>query len=495
MSTRTRVLSGLAVAAVALGLTGAAIAVVLRALDSAAPSAELRQPRERILAVPVGTLSAETVTPTMTAYGRIVSGRSLEVRSAVAGPLVWLADGFRDGGTIAAGEVMFRIDPARLETAVALAESDLAEAEAELARARSAVVLARLDAEAAEAQVDLRREALTRQEGLVARDVGRIADLETAALAHAAATQTAIGRQQAVAAEEARIAQGEITVERRRIALLEARRALGETTVTAPFDGLMTSSAATLGRQVSVGERLGVLIDPADLEVSFRLTGTQYDRLLDETRRLRPLEVTLVLQTWRVTHEVTAVLDRVGAETGEGQVGRIVHARLVDPDPTAVRPGDFVTVRITEPPIKGVVAIPAAAATPDGRILLIGEGNRLEEVGATILRHQGDGLIVTGVPLGRDFVLARALQLGPGIRVDPVRAAPPTEPDATEPPPPAPAADTIRLDDARRAALIAFVEASETMRPENRERFLKELRQPEVPRATVERFEARMEGQ
>ncbi len=493
MKTRERVLSGLVIAALALSMTGAAIGIVLRALDSPTPSAELRQPRERVLAVPVGTLVAETLSPVMTSYGRITSGRSLEVRSSVAGPLVSLASGFRDGGTINAGEVMFAIDPARLETAVALAESDLAEAEAELSRTRAALVLARLDAQAAQEQLDLRAETLARQQGLAERDVGRIADLEAAALAHAAATQTAIGRQQAVAAEEARIAQAEIAVERRRIALQEAQRALGETSVAAPFDGLISASTATLGRLVSAGERLGVLIDPGELEVSFRLTATQYSRLLDDQRRLRPLEVTLALQTWRLTYEFTAVLDRVGAETGEGQVGRVVHARLVNPDPTMVQPGDFVTIRIPEPPLSDVVQIPAAAATPDGRILVIGEGNRLEEVQATILRHPGDMLIVTDVPLGRDYVLARALQLGPGLRVEPVRPALSEEP--AMPAVPAAPADTILLDDYRRAALIAFIEANESMRPETRERVLNELRQPEVPRATVERFEARMEEQ
>lgn len=479
--------------ALALSMTGAAIGTLMRALDSPRPAAELRQPRERVLAVPVGTLRAETLSPVMTSYGRVASGRSLEVRSAVAGQLVWLAEGFRDGGAIAAGEAMFEIDPARLETAVALAESDLAEAEAELSQTRAALVLARLDAEAAQDQLGLRAETLARQRGLVEREVGRIADLEAAALAHAAATQTAIGRQQVVAAEEARIAQAEIAVDRRRIALQEARRALGETSVAAPFDGVMTASTATLGRLLSAGERLGVLIDPTELEVSFRLTATQYSRLLDEARRLRPLEVTLVFQTWRLTHEFTAVLDRVGAETGEGQVGRMIHARLIDPDPTLVQPGDFVTIRIAEPPLADVVQLPAAAATHDGRILLIGEGNRLEEVQAEILRYQGDMLIVTNVPLGRDYVLARALQLGPGLRVEPVRPAAPEE-AAERPLAPTPA-DTLLLDDERRAAMIAFIEGNESMRPETRERVLNELRRPEVPRATVERFEARMAEQ
>ena len=93
----------------------------------------------------------------------------------------------------------------------------------------------------------------------------------------------------------------------------------------------------------------------------------------------------------------------------------------------------------------------------------------------------------------------RALQLGPGIQVTPVAPVSAdtaaagsdqtTEPEATEP-------EMIALDDARRAAIVAFIEASETMKPEKRSEWLAELAQPEVSRATVEKFEAKIaEGQ
>jgi hypothetical protein len=266
--------------------------------------------------------------------------------------------------------------------------------------------------------------------------------------------------------------------------------------MVAPFSGVITASDAALGRLVSANERLGILIDPRELEVSFRVTNTQFGRLLDDQGRLRRAEIALLLQTWRSTQEFRAVIDRADGEVGEGQVGRLVHARLLDPDPATVRPGDFVTVRVPERPLRDVVRIPATAVTPDGRILLIGEGNRLEEVQATVLRQQGDFLIVTDVPVGRDYVLVRALQLGPGLRVEPV--APPREADVLSGEAVGEEGagdDMIALDDARRAALIAFIEANDQMRAETRTRVLDELSQPEVPRATVERFEARMAEQ
>lgn len=488
---------GMAIGGAALALFLAAGGVAYRAWqDAGAGAADTRTPRERTYAVEVATLEAVTATPVVTAFGRLTSGRMLELRSSLSGQLIELSTAFRNGGTVAQGELLYRIDPARLETALALAETDVREAEAGLGEARAALELARLEANAAREQLDLRDQALLRQQDLRARGVATEADLETATLARAAAQQTLINRQQLVAGDEARVAQAEITLARREIARAEARRALGEASVTAPFPGVLAEVTAVEGRLVAANEKLAVLLDPTDIEVAFRVTSNQFARMLNDKGELRQADMIVEVQRGRQVTELPARLDRASAEIADDKVGRLVFAKLIDPDPNFVQPGDFVTVRIPERPMEGVASIPAAAATTDGRILLIGEGNRLEEVQATLLRHQDNTLIVTEVPFGRQYVKARALQLGPGIQVTPVEpagagaaAAGATASQAAEP-------DTIALDDERRAAIVAFIEASEKMKPEKRAQFLEELSRPEVPRATVERFEAMIaEGQ
>ena len=491
MGTYSRTLFGLAVGGMTCAVLAAAGGQIYHAYQSAgsAPS-NVRTPREQVYSVAVGTLTAETVTPVITAYGRLASGRTLEVRSSVPGILVGLSDNFRDGGSVAAGEVLFQIDPSRLETALALAETDLVEANAAQGEARAALELARLEAAASKEQFDLRDQALARQQGLRDRGVATDADVEASVLARAAAQQTLISRQQFVAGAEARVAQATIVITRREIALTEARRALQEATVAAPFAGTMMDADAVLGRLVSTNDKLAEIIDPTEIEVAFRVTNTQFSRLLNDQNALRKTEVTLISQSGRAVHEITAKVDRVGGDVGDDQVGRLVYARLVDPDTTLVRPGDFVTVQIPERPLSDVARIPATAATADGRMLLIGDGGRLEEIQAQLLRQQGDDLIVSGVPFGRQYVIARALQLGPGIQVQPIM--PGAQADTAA----APAEQaTIALDDARRAALIAFVEASEAMKPDARARALEELNRPEVPIATVEKFEAKMAEQ
>lgn len=387
MGTFSRTFFGLLVGGVTSAVLIAAVGQVYHAYSNADQAAtSLRTPREQVYSVAVATLTPATVTPIITAYGRLSSGRSLEVRSSVPGVLVGLSENFRDGGSVSAGEVLFQIDPARLKTALALAETDLLEANAAQAEAKAALELAKLEAEAARTQFDLRDQALARQQGLSDRGVTTDAVVEGAVLARAAAEQTLISRQQAVAGAEARVAQAAILIARREIALTEARRMLDEATVAAPFAGTVMDADAVLGRLVSTNEKLAEIIDPTDIEVAFRVTNTQYTRLLNDQNALRKTEVTLIAQSGKAVHEITAKVDRVGGDVGDNQVGRLVYARLVDPDTTLVLPGDFVTVQIPERPLSEVARIPATAATADGRLLLIAEGNKLEEVQAQLLR-------------------------------------------------------------------------------------------------------------
>lgn len=491
MRTGNRTLSGLLITGVSLALLLVAAGQFYRSWQDGAPPMATKTPRERAFAVEVGTLEPQTIAPVITAYGHLLSGRSLELRSAAPGPLIELNENFRDGGRVVAGEVLFRIDPARLNSARALSESNVAEAEADIIQARAALELARLEANAADTQLGLRDAALARQQSLRERGVATEADVEAAVLARAAAEQTLINRRQIVAGDEARVAQALIALERQKAALDDAIRAVQEATVTAPFAGVISAPTAVAGRLVTANEMLGTLIDPTDIEVAFRVTNAQFSRLLNGAGELRKAEARVEIRTGRNTTETPAALVRAGAEVGDGQVGRLVYARLEKPDPTLVQPGDFVTVHLSERPLDGVAVVPSTAVSADGRILLIGDGNRLEEVQATPVRRQADSLIITDVPMGRQYVRIRALQLGAGIQVQPVTPAP-VGAGAAANEAAAAAPTTIALEEDRRAAIIAFIEASQQMKPEMRAKFLEELSRPEVPIATVEKFEAKI---
>lgn len=442
----------------------------------------LAAPAERVFAVDIREIRAGEARPVISAFGEISSWRTLDLRAAAGGRIVELAETFRDGAEVKAGDVLARIDPQEYEARVADADVALREAEADLAEARQAVVISRLEAESAETQRALRESGAARRRDLARLGISTSAELEEAEMSLAAAEQALASRRQATISAEIRIDRALLTLDRARIALEEARRTLADTVIRAPFDGVVSDVAVVLGGLVAPNERLGALIDPAALEAAFRVTNAQFARLTDDAGRLveRPVAVSLPLEGAPVS--TTGVIERAGAVVGAGETGRLVYARLDLSGATLFRPGDFVSVRVEEPPLADVATIPATAANEAGELLLVDGESRLRPLLVTILRRQGDDLIVSGAPDGALYVAARAPQLGPGVLVKPL------EGEA------APRLGFIDLDPERQRRLIRFVETAPPDPEEDpaRARTLEALKSGRAPAAMVEEIETRM---
>lgn len=446
-----------------------------------------RPVRERVFAATVVPVTLGRVAPELQVYGEVRSRRTLDIRAPRAGRIVWLAEGFEDGAEVAAGAPLLRLDPADAAAARALALADRARAEADARDAARGLALAQDELGSARSQASLRRAAVDRQRALRDRGIGSDAAMETAELALQAAEQAVLSRRQAVVSAEARVDQAAVTLDRLAITLAEADRALAETEITAGFAGRLSGVAVVQGGLVGQNERLGQIIDPAQLEVAIRLSTAQYNRLLgpDGALRLDPVQVALDVMGTEIVAQ--GRLARSAAAVGAGQAGRLVYATL-DEAP-GFRPGDFVTVRMAEPVLDRVVMLPASALGPDGTVLALGPDDRLETLTAVLERRQGDNVILGGASLdGREIVVERSPLLGAGIKVRPVRpegaaeAAAPTGPEFVE------------LTAERRAALIAAVQGNARIPKEARDRILAQLAQDRVPAQVVERIESRMGG-
>lgn len=433
--------------------------------------------RARAQAVNVVDYVARTETPQLVVFGELRSLRTLELRATVGGTVIEVSPDFVEGGAVEAGELLVRIDPAEAEAALARARTALEDAGAELRDAERGLALARDDLAAAQEQASLRARALARQQDLSGRGVGTEAAVETAELAASSAQATVLSRRRALAEAEARIDKARTRLRRSRIDVQEAERTRADTDIRAAFDGVLADVAVVEGGRVAPNERLAQLVDPGRLEAAFRLSTSDYARLLDDSGALMPAPVVAQLDGGGVALTATGRISRESAEVGEGRTGRRVFAVL--DDARGFRPGDFVTIRIAEPPLDGVARLPATAVAADGTVLVLGEGDRLETARVDVLRRQGDDVLVRAPDLdGRTLVAQRSPLLGEGIEVRPVRR----EGDA---------AALLPLDADRRARLVAFVEAS-AMDAAEKGRLLSELSREAVPAATVARLEARM---
>ncbi len=479
-----RSLVGLFLVSVTLGILAYAGQMVSSAIEARmSEEAPSRPARERVFAVNTVTVAPETITPVMMVFGEVRSRRTLELRASAGGTIIELSENFEDGGAVEAGELLLTIDPNNAESALATTETSLAEARATLQEAQQAVGLARDDVAAAEEQLELREQALARQRDLVTRGVGTEAAVETAALASSSARQSLVSRRQALATAEARVNAAETALRRQDIAVEEARRRLAETEIYAEFSGTLSEVSVVEGGLVQTNEQLASLIDPDALEVAFRVSTTQYARLLDEDGQLRQADVKVSLDVLGTDLTASGSISRVSAAVGEGQTGRQIFARLSSAP--GFRPGDFVTVEIEEQPLERVALLPATAVDASGTVLVIGEEDRLREAQTEVLRRQGDAVIVPARGLvGEQVVAERTPLLGAGIKVRPTAPAgeAPEEPELLE------------LTEERRAKLVAFVEGNQFMPDAAKQRVLAQLGQDRVPARVVERIESRIGG-
>ncbi|MGB3409314.1 MAG: HlyD family efflux transporter periplasmic adaptor subunit, partial [Jannaschia sp.] len=410
-----RSLVALFLAALTAGLLGWAVQITVSAvatLEEDEPGG--RTARERVLAANVVTAEAERIAPILTAFGEVQARSVLELRAPVAGRVVELADGFEEGGSVTEGQVLLRIDPADAESALAVARADLSGAEAEARDAARNLDLARAELAGAEAQRDLQTLALQRQIDLTARGVGAAAAREAAELALANAEQTILTRRGAIAQAETRVDSAALAIDRARIALAQAERNVADRTLTAAFTGQVSDVSVLRGGLVGANEQVATLIDPADLEVAFRLSASEHARLLDGAGNLVGAEITAVLDVLGLDIETRGRITREASAVGEGLTGRLVFARL--DGARGFRPGDFVRVTVEEPALDRAIRLPATALSAQNRVLVLGEEDRLDEIAITLLRRQGDDVLVRGDIAGRDVVAERTPVLGAGIR-------------------------------------------------------------------------------
>lgn len=481
-------LTGLLLLAITLALLIFAGALVRDALvERMNREPRVPQQRERVFTVTVERAEPATIAPVLTAFGEVASRRTLDLRAASSGKVIELSENFQEGGQVNKGDVLLRIDPVDARASLDRTETDLSDALAEQREAARALDLAQDELDAAQEQAELRARAAQRQKDLVKRGVGTTTASETAELAASAAQQAVLTRRQALSQAQARVDQAQSRVTRATIARDEAQRRLDDTVLRAAFDGTLAGVSLVAGGLVTQNERLAQLVDGHALEVALRISTQQYARLLDDSGELAPLPVTITLSVLGADLTANGHLSRDSAAVGAGQTGRLIFARI--DTARGFKPGDFVTVSVAEPALENVIRLPARAMSADGTVLVLGADDRLEMIPVTLLRRQGDDILVRGQGLaGREVVRERSPLLGTGIKVKPLRdletgaGIDPAEPEMLD------------LSEDRRAKLVAFVEGNTRMPEALKSSILEKLQKAKVPAQMVQSIEARIGG-
>ena len=339
-----------------------------------------RQAAERPLQVQVVRPAVTAVALPVALTGTVEAEVQVSVRAEASGRIVWVSPNFRDGGALAADEVIVRIDP----------EDAALRLQAAAAAVRAAEALLRFQ----EARADAARRLFGT--GQPEPDVDGF---------------DWVGRDEAVAGAEARLEQA-------RAALTLAERALDKTSVSLPFSS----------RVIRGGAEVGQLVGPLRLPL-----GLVYrDGALEVAAQVHPSDLALlepvIGRTARVRTEGavrTAVVTRVSSQVDPNSRMATLHLELqpdaADAAPTArptsaPMPGMFAEIEIVGPLRENVYRLPHAVRQ-DGDTVWIVDDGVLRSAAPPVVGDTADGWVVEAFDAGAGVVVGTPPRARDGLAV------------------------------------------------------------------------------
>ncbi len=316
---------------------------------------------------------SEARPPARTFFGRVVPRETAALSFEVGGRLIELAA--REGARVAAGTVIARLDPDPFERAVERAELALAQARREAARVAA----------------------------LAERNVAADVVAEDAATARDLAA----------------------------VALRDARAALEDAELVAPFDGLVAERLAAGFTNVEPGQPILALHDLSEVRVEIEVP----ERVL-----MRAGDVDALRFRGTLPGGGTTPLALAEFEPQTGRVGQSFRMALIVPpgDAGGLIPGASMSVDVLLPLREPARVLPAAAIlgrTDRGFEVMVfrpdpddGEVGTVLPSEISLASPDGVTLTVDGLPDGAEIVAAGAHLLAPGERVRRYDGLAPEEP-------------------------------------------------------------------
>jgi RND family efflux transporter MFP subunit len=395
-------------------LLGISVFAILKATK---PQTPLMEVEERYWPVAVKTVHFTDTRPLLTSFGEIRAGREAELRPQVSGRVLDVHPDLGDGAPVRAGDVLVRIDDFDYLANKQERLADLNEAEARLNELNIM-----LDGEEKllpvdKKQVDLAARELERQRQLLKRSAVSKKAYDDAQLDLNTRKQNVLVREQTIARFRSQIIQAQSALEKAKTALSRAQRDLEDTVLKAPFDGFLTQTDVTQGKQVSTSDRLARLISLDRLEVGFHLSEAAYARLTRHTPlQGRPVQVDL--QRGAHTQEFKGKIVRIDARVDAATGGRNIFAALSDLTlETDLRPGLFVKVRVPDKTYKTIVSLPVQAVHDNSYVYVV-KNSRLQKRNIEIAAQDGKQVLIAhGLKTGEQVCITRFAEMGAGVKV------------------------------------------------------------------------------
>lgn len=362
-----RVFSGVVSALVPIALLGGAGAVAWWLL-STSPEQETTPGEAIVPTVEIVAIEPGVASAVVRGFGTVMPAREVRVAPEIAGRVIEVGPTVEPGGLVEAGALLFRIDPADYDIAVAGAEADLAQARADLELERGRGLVARQEWERFRETLD-----------------GVDESTRSAALAN----------------REPQLRQVEARVQQAEAALALARLRLERTAVLAPFDATVLDESVEVGLRVDPGQGVVRLAGVEVFWVTVSVPSAQAGRL---PRPTGGGAVDATVTTSNGLAESTSRQGRFVRVLPEADpAGRMTRVLIAIEDPLAlestdapIRLGDYAEVALEVEPLEGVVQLPREALRENGQVWLLTPDGTLR-IAPVEVRWRGDATIAVSL--------------------------------------------------------------------------------------------------
>ncbi|MGC6484990.1 MAG: efflux RND transporter periplasmic adaptor subunit [Candidatus Puniceispirillales bacterium] len=347
--------------------------------------------RETVRNVETVTVDLADARPVYTAFGTVSAARTADLRFSVSGEVETVSDQFRNGLFVRKGEELAALDTELL----VIARNEI----------REQIAAEKRNIASLETQLVLRQRQFDRISEMQAASVAPDARVDDASLALTVARN-------ALDQSQSRLRQYQLSLKR-------AERNLRESTLTAPFDGMLSAVSVARGQVIGAANPLGVLTDLSSLEVSFVVPAEVYAA----SHTLVGQQVSI---TWkaggRSVETVNGSIERAEGGVTAAEGGGRLYAVLPQPEEgrSAIPQGAFVEVRLPTLLVENVAIVPDVALFERDTVYVIEDGRAAPRKVDVISRSDGY-LYLKGELRDGDIVITTRLPgLGKGVRVEAV---------------------------------------------------------------------------
>lgn len=352
------------------------VACAVGALYAVPPKAPAPTEAPPPLALETRSVKPGEVVIPVHSQGQVRAARRIPLSLEVSGRVVETADAFADGGRVAKGEVLLRLDPEPFDLEVTRRQNDVGAAQLHLAR--------------------------TRAQARVAR--GRNSNA-TPLSRHEPQLEEASSR---LAAAQA--------------GLREARRQREQATLRAPFGGVLAEVRVETGQHLPAGQTLAHLSGLERMEVRLPVRDDWLALLgikPGEQDRLAAVTVNLSGRFAGFEGQWRGRVARREGGLNRNQMAYLVVVVNNDDQTLPLEPGVFVSAELSGPPRDGVAVLPREALADDDAVWVLDDEQRVRRRRVTILHRDAEHLYI-GEPFTRPVVLAGDRPLLEGMRITPV---------------------------------------------------------------------------